>query len=84
MIDFINKKILIVGGAGFVGSNLTKMILKKHKPKKVIVVDNLSEDDIEEMIKSKEPYFLEVVVEKEANVFPMIPTGSSVSEIRLS
>ena len=39
---------------------------------------------IEEMIKSNEPYFLEVVVEKEANVFPMIPTGSSVSEIRLS
>ena len=31
-----------------------------------------------------EPYFLEVVVEKEDNVFPMIPTGSSVSEIRLS
>ena len=39
---------------------------------------------IEEMIKSNEPYFLEVVVEKEANVFPMIPTGSSVSEIRLN
>lgn len=39
---------------------------------------------VEEMIKSKEPYFLEVVVEKEANVFPMIPTGCSVSEIRLS
>ena len=39
---------------------------------------------VEEMIKSDEPYFLEVVVEKEANVFPMIPTGSSVSEIRLS
>ncbi len=39
---------------------------------------------VEEMIKSNEPYFLEVVVEKEANVFPMIPTGSSVSEIRLS
>jgi len=39
---------------------------------------------VEEMIKSKEPYFLEVIVEKEANVFPMIPTGCSVSEIRLS
>ena len=39
---------------------------------------------VQEMIKSKEPYFLEVVVEKEANVFPMIPTGCSVSEIRLS
>ena len=41
-------------------------------------------DAVEEMIKSDEPYFLEVVVEKESNVFPMIPTGSSVSEIRLS
>jgi len=40
-------------------------------------------DAVEEMIKSNDPYFLEVVVEKEANVFPMIPTGSSVSEIRL-
>ena len=39
---------------------------------------------VEEMIKSDEPYFLEVVVEKEGNVFPMIPTGCSVSEIRLS
>jgi len=30
------------------------------------------------------PYFLEVVVEKEDNVFPMVPSGSSVDEIRLS
>ena len=36
------------------------------------------------MIKSKKPYVLEICVEKEDNVFPMIPTGSSVSEIRLS
>jgi len=41
-------------------------------------------DAVEEMIKSNEPYFLEVIVEKEDNVFPMIPTGSSVSEIRLN
>jgi len=38
---------------------------------------------VEEMIRSKEPYFLEVVVEKEDNVFPMIPSGASVSDIRL-
>ncbi|SDE99809.1 biosynthetic-type acetolactate synthase large subunit [Cellulophaga baltica] len=38
---------------------------------------------IQEMIASKEPYFLEVKVEKEDNVFPMIPTGASVSDIRL-
>ena len=38
---------------------------------------------IDKMIKSKKPYFLEVKVEKEDNVFPMIPTGASVSDIRL-
>jgi acetolactate synthase-1/2/3 large subunit len=36
------------------------------------------------MLASKDSYFLEVVVEKENNVFPMIPTGACVSEIRLS
>ena len=39
---------------------------------------------VEEMIASKKPYFLEVKVEKEDNVFPMIPTGESVSNIRLN
>tara|TARA_R110002073_G_scaffold40547_5_gene115231 strand:- start:373552 stop:375285 length:1734 start_codon:yes stop_codon:yes gene_type:complete len=39
---------------------------------------------VQEMMDSKEAYFLEVSVEKEDNVFPMIPTGASVSDIRLS
>ena len=38
---------------------------------------------IEEMMAAEGPYFLEVKVEKEDNVFPMIPTGASVSDIRL-
>ena len=38
---------------------------------------------VTEMIASDEAYFLEVRVEKEDNVFPMIPSGASVSEIRL-
>ena len=42
------------------------------------------DDAIAEMMASKEPYFLEVRVEKEDNVFPMIPSGASVSDIRLS
>lgn len=41
-------------------------------------------DAVKEMIASKESYFLEVCVEKEDNVFPMIPSGASVSDIRLS
>lgn len=39
---------------------------------------------VKEMIASKDAYFLEVCVEKEDNVFPMIPSGASVSDIRLS
>ena len=38
---------------------------------------------VKEMIVSDEPYFLEVCVEKENNVFPMVPSGASVSDIRL-
>ncbi|GAB1307801.1 biosynthetic-type acetolactate synthase large subunit [Urechidicola sp. KH5] len=39
---------------------------------------------VQEMMESKDAYFLEVCIEKENNVFPMIPTGASVSDIRLS
>lgn len=46
-----------------------------------------SRDDLKsamkEMIDAKGAFFLEVVVEMEENVFPMIPSGSSVSDIRL-
>lgn len=38
---------------------------------------------VEEMMRFEGPYFLEVKVEKEDNVFPMIPSGASVSDIRL-
>ncbi|MDT0686000.1 biosynthetic-type acetolactate synthase large subunit [Autumnicola psychrophila] len=40
-------------------------------------------DAIKEMMESKDAYFLEVKVEQEENVFPMIPTGAAVSEILL-
>ncbi|MFC3415776.1 biosynthetic-type acetolactate synthase large subunit [Algoriphagus hitonicola] len=39
---------------------------------------------IEDMLIHDGPFFLEVVVEKEDNVFPMIATGCSVEEVRLS
>jgi acetolactate synthase-1/2/3 large subunit len=38
---------------------------------------------IETMLNHKGSYLLEVMVTKENNVFPMVPQGSSVSEIRL-
>ena len=52
------------------------------KAKKVTKREELS-SAVKEMMESKDAYFLEVCVEKEGNVFPMIPSGASVSEIRL-
>ena len=52
------------------------------KARKVTKREDLAEA-VAEMMQSKEAYFLEVCVEKEDNVFPMIPSGASVSDIRL-
>jgi acetolactate synthase-1/2/3 large subunit len=38
---------------------------------------------LQQMLDSKDSYLLEVMVGKEDNVFPMVPQGCSVSEIRL-
>ncbi len=52
------------------------------KARKVTKREELAEA-VAEMMASKEAYFLEVCVEKEGNVFPMVPSGASVSDIRL-
>jgi UDP-glucose 4-epimerase len=38
--NFTNKNILVVGGAGFVGSNLVRFLLR-DEPRRVTIVDNL-------------------------------------------
>lgn len=45
-MELRNTKILIVGGAGFVGSNLSHHILDQHNPSEVWIVDNLLSSDI--------------------------------------
>ena len=39
---------------------------------------------LKEMLDHPDSYLLEIMVGKENNVFPMVPQGCSVSEIRLS
>src|SRR5688572_23831688 len=36
------KKVIVTGGAGFIGSNLTEVLLKDPRVEKVKVIDNLS------------------------------------------
>jgi acetolactate synthase I/II/III large subunit len=50
--------------------------------KKITEREDLSKA-IDDMLAYPGSYLLEVVVEKEENVFPMVPAGRSVSEIRL-
>ena len=50
--------------------------------KKVTERKNLK-SAIAEMLQTPGPFVLEAVVEKEENVFPMVPTGASVAEIIL-
>lgn len=39
---------------------------------------------LDTLLAAKDSYLLEVIVAKEENVFPMVPSGASVSDIRLS
>ncbi|MDF1570216.1 MAG: biosynthetic-type acetolactate synthase large subunit [Bacteroidales bacterium] len=50
--------------------------------KQVSERDNLKET-LQELIDVKGPFMLEVKVEKESNIFPMVPAGGTVSEMRL-
>jgi UDP-N-acetylglucosamine 4-epimerase len=52
--SLLNKSILVTGGAGFIGSNITEYLMK-YKVKKVVVLDNLS-NGFEKNIK---PYLTE-------------------------
>jgi UDP-glucose 4-epimerase len=44
-MDFAARKVAVIGGAGFVGSNLVRLI-REQAPAKVIIVDNLLSADI--------------------------------------
>lgn len=50
--------------------------------RKVSTRENLQQA-LKEMLEAKTPYFLEAVVGKEDNVFPMVPAGGCVSDVML-
>ena len=63
--------------------NFVKLAEAFDIPAKKVAVREELEAGIRTMLDTKGPYLLEVVCEKEQNVFPMVPAGASVTDIRL-
>jgi acetolactate synthase-1/2/3 large subunit len=53
-------------------------------PAKKVSKREYLKNSLEEMLAAKGPYLLNIIVEMEGNVFPMVEPGSSVSEVRLT
>jgi acetolactate synthase-1/2/3 large subunit len=55
-----------------------------HIPAKKVSKREELDSSLNEMLDAEGPYLLEIMIEKEGNVFPMVEPGKSVSEIRLT
>ncbi len=55
--SFANANVLVVGGAGFVGSNLCRRILR-DRPDRLVVVDNLLSADISNVVEGDNVTFI--------------------------
>src|SRR5450759_1969495 len=53
-------------------------------PAKKVILREDQKGSLEEMLNAEGPFLLDIKVEKEGNVFPMVEPGASVSEIRLT
>ena len=53
---FNNTNILITGGTGSFGKEFIKTILKKYKPKKIII---FSRDELKQYEMSNDPFFFQ-------------------------
>ena len=55
--EFRDKKLLVVGGAGFVGSNLVLKLLNEN-PRELLIVDNLLSSDISNVVRDERVKFI--------------------------
>jgi len=72
-----NKKVLITGGAGFVGSNLIKQIIAKYPGAKITVLDNFFTGKIETIpegvaLRNRNTWDIEECFPKDAGTFDIV------------
>ena len=66
-----------------VNPNFVKLAEAYSIPARKVEKREELQDALREMLEAKTPYFLEVVVGKEDNVFPMVPAGAGVADVLL-
>ena len=74
MLNLNGKSILVVGGAGFIGSHLVDRLIDE-KPEKLVIVDNfyLGEDKIRNLSSAKDRFPSLKVYHKDATKIPPTP-----------
>ena len=65
-----NSKVLVIGGSGFVGSNLVFRILSLN-PEKIVIVDNLLSSDIRNVPKIKNVEFIQGSISDDKILFKL-------------
>jgi acetolactate synthase I/II/III large subunit len=66
-----------------VNPNFVKLAEAYSIPARKVEKREELQDALREMLQAETPYFLEVVVGKEDNVFPMVPAGAGVADVLL-
>jgi len=66
-----------------VNPNFVKLAEAYSIPARKVEKREELQDALKEMLEAETPYFLEVVVGKEDNVFPMVPAGAGVADVLL-
>jgi acetolactate synthase-1/2/3 large subunit len=68
---------------GLTNPNFTQIAEGFGVPARKITEREDLDSALDELLASEGPRLLEVEVQKEGNIFPMVPAGASVAEIRL-
>lgn len=75
----MREKILITGGAGFIGSNFVRFLCRRNPQKHITVIDKLTyagnKDNIADLIKSKRIDFVKGDISNKGTVFSLFKRG---------